>query len=953
MAKTARRGITVAALSLFLALVIPASAWASVPGKVTGVKAAPKTSASVSVIWTKTSRATHYDVQRRASSSSTWVTVGHPTSSTLTAGTLAAAKTYYFRVRSGNSSGSGTWSAQAKVTLPPATPSMPKAVSLSSGLSLSWNSVKNATSYQVRWRLAGAAAWSYAPVVTGTSCTISGTPGGAYEFAVQAHGTGGWSAFSGTGKGTALPGTPTGLSAVQATGGNTVSWTAPLGRVTAYRLESGTATAWTVVSSSIPAASVSYWHASPSASIVRYRLTALAGSVAGASATVTLTLLPPVPPATPAQPSVTSLGSGIQVSWTAVPGASSYLLGSRPAGGSWSYAKTTAVSVLSTGTPGGRYEFCVQASGAGGTSGTSPVATATVLPGTPTALAAVAASGTTSVFWTAPTGRVTGYRLESGTASAWTVVAATLSADATSFSEPTASGIVSYRLTALADGLPGTSAVAAVAVTPPPFSTALGYPRLCVWWPNNDNQSVADRARYDWIEMQWYDSDHIAELRAANPSIILLGSNNARELNYSLTEYDLWTNRELRSASTDWLVTQVGTTLSAAINATTTTIPVGSTARFSKGEMVLVDHELMSVTAVGSSTLTVAARGIPEPAATHAAGARIAATVSLWSGALEFDVTASCPKVDVGDGNGPETWNQWNVQRAKNEMARAGWDGIMIDCNDGNVGWWVDGGYAQSLDFNRDNVADDPHAAVDPAWNAGMSAYDSLLRAGLGSKVIIAGNGAVRNYVLNGKNWENWPNDDTDPAVWKTVVFGPYGFPNASYLDWTTNGTSPNFSTIQTYEYDNSIPAGSGWTDPGNDYSGFAPAGFVPNYQKMRYGLATALMGNGYFSYELTTYGHACRALFWFDEYDNAGKQRGFLGQPTGAAAAVAGTANVYRRDYQGGIVLVNPDKVAHTVSLGGTFRKIKGTQAPTVNDGSLVTSVTLRPRDGIVLLRP
>ena len=60
----------------------------------------------------------------------------------------------------------------------------------------------------------------------------------------------------------------------------------------------------------------------------------------------------------------------------------------------------------------------------------------------------------------------------------------------------------------------------------------------------------------------------------------------------------------------------------------------------------------------------------------------------------------------------------------------------------------------------------------------------------------------------------------------------------------------------------------------------------------------------------------------------------------------------VWRRDYEGGIALVNAEATAQTVSLGGTFRKIDGTQDPSVNDGSLVTAVTLPPKDGIVLLR-
>jgi hypothetical protein len=60
----------------------------------------------------------------------------------------------------------------------------------------------------------------------------------------------------------------------------------------------------------------------------------------------------------------------------------------------------------------------------------------------------------------------------------------------------------------------------------------------------------------------------------------------------------------------------------------------------------------------------------------------------------------------------------------------------------------------------------------------------------------------------------------------------------------------------------------------------------------------------------------------------------------------------VWRRDYENGIALVNAEATPQTVSLGGNFRKIKGTQDPTVNDGSRVTAVTIPPKDGIVLLR-
>jgi hypothetical protein len=85
----------------------------------------------------------------------------------------------------------------------------------------------------------------------------------------------------------------------------------------------------------------------------------------------------------------------------------------------------------------------------------------------------------------------------------------------------------------------------------------------------------------------------------------------------------------------------------------------------------------------------------------------------------------------------------------------------------------------------------------------------------------------------------------------------------------------------------------------------------------------------------------------YFDEYGAK------LGAATTGPQKSAWQAGVYRRDFQNGIILVNPKgNGTRTVNLGGTFRKLKGTQAPSINNGALVTSVTLKDRDGIVLLR-
>lgn len=65
------------------------------------------------------------------------------------------------------------------------------------------------------------------------------------------------------------------------------------------------------------------------------------------------------------------------------------------------------------------------------------------------------------------------------------------------------------------------------------------------------------------------------------------------------------------------------------------------------------------------------------------------------------------------------------------------------------------------------------------------------------------------------------------------------------------------------------------------------------------------------------------------------------------------GNVNVFRRDFQHGIVLANATPTTRTINLGGTFQRIKGSQDPAVNNGQKVTSVTLPPYDGLLLVRP
>lgn len=125
---------------------------------------------------------------------------------------------------------------------------------------------------------------------------------------------------------------------------------------------------------------------------------------------------------------------------------------------------------------------------------------------------------------------------------------------------------------------------------------------------------------------------------------------------------------------------------------------------------------------------------------------------------------------------------------------------------------------------------------------------------------------------------------------------------------------------------------------------GFNVHGKNDDYQKMRYGLASCLMDDGYFSYTDEAVGYS--SVPWFDEYDID------LGVPVDSPSPLPWENGVYRRTYEKGVVLVNPGLLSKTVTIERGYRRIKGNQAPELNDGSDVISITLGGKEGIILTK-
>jgi hypothetical protein len=65
------------------------------------------------------------------------------------------------------------------------------------------------------------------------------------------------------------------------------------------------------------------------------------------------------------------------------------------------------------------------------------------------------------------------------------------------------------------------------------------------------------------------------------------------------------------------------------------------------------------------------------------------------------------------------------------------------------------------------------------------------------------------------------------------------------------------------------------------------------------------------------------------------------------------GNADVFRRDFDNAVVVVNATASPRTVDLGGSFQRIRGTGQDPINDGSTVRQVVIAAYDSAILIRP
>lgn len=298
------------------------------------------------------------------------------------------------------------------------------------------------------------------------------------------------------------------------------------------------------------------------------------------------------------------------------------------------------------------------------------------------------------------------------------------------------------------------------------------------------------------------------------------------------------------------------------------------------------------------------------------------------------DITPLCPEGEEG------TWNEQKINFAKEVTLKSGvWDGIFWDSLYTSISW-----YNQYIDYpidlNEDGIADDP-SWLNQQWSEGIDEFSTLARQELGPDVLMVANGHQEKYTIyNGRmiesfrSWE-WEKD-----------FG-------RLQDWDENAKEPKINMVVN-QFNEPIS---------NAYKG------------LRWGLGSALLTDSY--YEMAN--NAYLVTWWLDEFavdyisgqaimptpENDWYGKHYLGMPLGGAYTLGMVDSyhqfdIWRRDYEKGIVIVNPNYVHSnphgsdvTIELEQEYRKINGTQSPNINNGETVTEVELEYRASIILLNP
>jgi fibronectin type 3 domain-containing protein len=233
------------------------SAQASATPSATSVAPAPPTNltatagnAVVTLAWSTSASATHYNVKRATSSGGPYTQLAAPTATGYTDSAVINGTTYYYVVSAVNSSGESPNSAQVSATpsspvVPPAAPTNLTATAGNAVVTLAWSTSTGATRYNVKRATISGGPYTQLAAPTATGYTDSAvTNGTTYYYVVSAVNSSGESANSAQVSATpnapiVPPAAPTNLTATAGNAVVTLAWSTSAG-ATGYHVKRAT-----------------------------------------------------------------------------------------------------------------------------------------------------------------------------------------------------------------------------------------------------------------------------------------------------------------------------------------------------------------------------------------------------------------------------------------------------------------------------------------------------------------------------------------------------------------------------------------------------------------------------------------------------------------------------------------------------------------------------------------
>lgn len=284
----------------------------------------------------------------------------------------------------------------------------------------------------------------------------------------------------------------------------------------------------------------------------------------------------------------------------------------------------------------------------------------------------------------------------------------------------------------------------------------------------------------------------------------------------------------------------------------------------------------------------------------------------------------------------PETL-KWVVEQCVRSVKERGLSGVFIDCMAGTFDWWacnIASREPYEVDANEDGQPDDRDWLNSKSIEA-KTEIARQVREAIGPDVPFMTNqgGEWSFSETNGVLFE----DNLDYVLdgnmsWEDVL--------KPYLHWTETPHRPNVTTIVS---------SSGIEPPFNPWQTMTHEEREALLERgrnllnrMRFGLTTTLMGDGYFAYDLHTRWRGQR--WWYPEYDAP------LGYPVGKAEAQAD--GTWRREFDGGTVIVNPtvlDAKVHfdELRLDISSGKVGSEFIIPAYDGRLLVATEGKPQPG------